>query len=97
MALQKFVATKPHTFDNGAIGWAPGGYMDCLGPFAKVQNCPIAGTELRRTAYASDYPDTFFSVPARIRGRDGKAVNGFFAADQDGPVFNPLTSEAHRV
>jgi hypothetical protein len=65
--------------------------MDCLGPYAKVQNCPIKGTSLRLTAYATGTADTFFSVPACTRYR-GKHVGGFFSTDQDGGiVFHPLT------
>lgn len=42
------LARERYNFSNGAIGWRPGGPFDCLGPYAKVQNCPIDGTELRR-------------------------------------------------
>jgi hypothetical protein len=82
---QRFRATERHAFTNGAIGWAPGGAFDCLGPYAKVQNCPIAGTTTRRTCYATRYADTMFSVPAFtvIRRRH---VGGFFALD-DGAIF----------
>jgi hypothetical protein len=77
MALQKFAARESFTWPNGAIGWRPGGPFDCVGPYAKVENCPIDGTSLRVTAYATGYPDTFFSVPAACMVR-GRRVSGFF-------------------
>ena len=48
---QRFIARERHDFTNGAVGWAPGGPFDCIGPYARVQNCPIAGTDLRLTCY----------------------------------------------
>jgi len=89
MSMQKFYAGEPYTFANGAIGWRPGGPFDCLGPFAKVQHCPIEGTDLRRTAYATGYADTFFSIPARTRYR-GRYIDGFFTVEDDCCVFHPL-------
>lgn len=74
---QKFIGREKREFGNGAIGYAPGGPMDCLGPFAKVVNCPVRGTNLRLTCYATGYADTFFSVPACTR-RKGKYIGGFF-------------------
>lgn len=83
--MQKFIARKRFEFPNGAIGWAPGGPMDCLGPYAKVQNCPIHGTDLRRTCYATGYADTFFSVPACTRVA-GQYVAGYFSTTGDGGI-----------
>ena len=74
---QIFRATESFEFATGAIGWRPGGPFDCLGPYAKVQNCPVEGEDRRYTCYASGYADTFFSVPATTRIR-GKHVKGFF-------------------
>ena len=88
---QRFVAREKFEFSNGAIGWSPGGPFDCLGPYAKVQNCPVKGVDDRRyTCYATGYADTMFSVPActRIRGR---YVKGFFTEDEHGITFNPMT------
>lgn len=82
---QKFIAREKFEFSNGAIGWRPGGPMDCLGPYAKVNNCPIAGTSLRLTCYATGYADTFFSVPACTRYR-GQHIAGYFTHDDDGGV-----------
>lgn len=87
--MQRFIAREPYDFPNGARGWRPGGPFDCLGPFAKVERCPIEGTHLRRTAYATGYADTAFSVPACTRYR-GRYIGGFLTTDSDGGVvFRP--------
>lgn len=83
---QKFIAREKFTFSNGAIGWRPGGAFDCLGPWAKVQNCPVMvnGAEVARlTCYATGYADTFFSIPACTRIK-GKHVRGYFTQNDDG-------------
>lgn len=93
---QRFIARERFEFTNGAIGWAPGGPFDCLGPYAKVQNCPIVyslwdgravDSGLRRTCYASGYADTFFSIPATTRIK-GKRVKGFFTVEDGACVFH---------
>lgn len=92
---QIFRASERFEFPNKAIGWGPGGPFDCLGPYAKVQNCPIAGTDLRLTCYATGHADTAFSVPACTR-RKGKHIKGFFAPIDDGGIeFRPLDSHKH--
>jgi hypothetical protein len=68
--------------------------MDCLGPYAKVVNCPIAGTNLRLTCYATGYADTAFSIPACTR-RKGKHIRGYFSADEEGTVFNVVDAHKH--
>ena len=97
----KFVARFATTFPNGSIGWAPGGPFDCLGPYAKVQNCPIETFDReplgRLTCYATGYADTWFSVPAFTRKR-GAYVSGYFTRREDatgceGIVF--VVHEAH--
>jgi hypothetical protein len=91
--MQKFYASPRNTFTwpDGAIGYRPGGPMDCLGPYAKVSHCAIDGTNLRRTCYATGYADSFFSIPActRIRGR---YIGGFFThlADSESICFVPM-------
>lgn len=92
MSGQRFIARERFDFPNGAVGWRPGGPFDCLGPYAKVQNCPVNGTKLRRTAYATGYADTFFSVPARCTV-GGRTVRGFFALSDGAIEFTPLDSE----
>lgn len=100
---QKFIAREHVTCANGAIAWGSGFMSDCLGLFAKVQNCPIIvdGKEVDRlTCYATGYADTFFSVPACTRKR-GRHVRGFFTnADSDdesgrGVVFHVMDSHKH--
>jgi hypothetical protein len=94
--MQKFVARERFDFTNGAVGWRPGGPFDILGPYARVQNCPIDGTELRRTAYATGLADTFFSVPACTRVK-GRYIGGFFtsAATEGGIKFVPYDRFKH--
>jgi hypothetical protein len=91
--MQRFYADPKQTFEfaNGAIGFRPTGTMDCLGPFAKVKNCPVEGETRRYTVYAQSYADTYFSIPAATRIR-GKIVKGFITAsgdDNKGITFYP--------
>lgn len=87
---QRFYAS-PHdtiTWPNGAVGYRPGGPMDCIGPYAKVTHCPVQGHARRYTVYATGYADTAWSVPActRIKGRH---VGGYIVHKDDGPLFIP--------
>lgn len=93
---QKFYASPTDTLvsPNGAIGHRSGNLFDCLGPFAKVRNCPIAGTDKRLTCYATTYANTFFSVPACTRYK-GKHIRGFFTTGEEGTVFNVMDSHKH--
>lgn len=93
---QKFYASPndTFTFSNGAIGYRHGGPFDCLGPYAKVANCPIHGTNDRLTCYATGYADTYFSIPACTR-KNGKHVRGYFTNDESGIVFHPMDSHKH--
>ncbi len=86
--MQKFVAREPFLFANGAVGWRPGGPFDCLGPFAKVQNCPIEGTDLKRTAYATAYAQDAWSIPACTRVLQ-RYIGGFLKVEEGGAVFVP--------
>lgn len=91
--MQKFIAREKHEFSNGAIGFRPGGPFDCLGPYAKVLNCPIEGTELRRACYATGYADTYFSIPACTRYK-GKYISGYLTQDGNGGCsFVPHTCQ----
>lgn len=80
MPIQRFYASNDtFTWPDGAIGHRTGaGPFDCLGPYAKVRNCRIEGTDRRVTAYATGYADTAFSTPAACKVR-GRYVGGFFA------------------
>ncbi len=92
---QVFAARESFQFANGAVGWRPGGPFDCLGPYAKVQNCPIDGTELRLTCYATGHADTYFSIPACTR-RKGRYVKGYFSPDDSGGIaFHAMDSHKH--
>lgn len=94
---QKFYASPrdTFTFGNGAIGHRSGVSFDCLGPYAKVRNCPIADTDgLRLTAYATGYADTMFSVPACTRHK-GKYIGGFFAMRDNAIEFVPYNRFRH--
>lgn len=93
---QKFAARESVHFDNGAIGWRPGDPMDCLGPYAKVQNCPIHGTSLRLTCYATDYADTWFSVPAETRHK-GQRIKGYFSMKDNNITFNVMDADKGKV
>ena len=106
MSGQRFIARDRRMFGNGAVGWAPGGPFDCLGPYAKVENCPIVALEKhngqtvkvdtgkRRTCYATGLADTFFSVPARAQV-SGKRVRGFFT--NDGGTWRHADGSLHFV
>lgn len=83
--MQKFIAREPFQFSNGATGYRPGGPFDCLGPYAKVLNCPIAKTNLRRACYATGYADTYFSVPACTRYK-GQYISGYLTHTDDGGI-----------
>lgn len=99
LTMQRFYANPSDTLvhQNGAIGYRPGGPFDCLGPYAKVKNCPIEGFPgLRLTAYAQGYADTYFSVPAATRYR-GQRIKGYFTDREDGPVFVPFLSEGWKL
>lgn len=93
MSGQRFYANPAtrRTERNGATSYGPGGPFDCLGNWAKVVNCPIHGTDLRRTCYATGYADTFFSIPAVCTVR-GRRVVGYMTTSESGPEFRALDS-----
>ena len=94
---QVFAARERFQFPNGAIGLAPGGTFDCIGHWAKVQNCPIHGTDLRLTCYATGYADTYFSIPAVTRYK-GKRVKGYLTTNRDGGAeFRPHTDQKQHL
>lgn len=89
---QKFYASPTDTFEfaNGAIGHNTGaGAFDCLGPYAKVRNCPIRGTDKRLTCYATGYANTYFSIPACTKVQ-GQYVGGYFVVKEWAIEFVPL-------
>lgn len=86
--------TDTLTWNNGAIGHRTGSSLDCLGPYAKVRNCPIAGTTVRLTCYATGYADTWFSVPACTRYK-GKHIKGYFGFVNGEIEFRVMLSHEH--
>ena len=91
--MQRFSAREKFLYPNGAIGWSPGGPFDCLGPYAKVQNCPIEGMGRCYTVYAQSAADTFFSIPAATRIH-GRIVKGYFGRTRDdGIMFYPFNGQ----
>lgn len=98
MAGQKFYASPTDTFTwkNGAVGHRRGGSFDYLGPYAKVRNCPIDGTNLRLTCYATAHADTMFSVPA-VTEYKRKRIAGFFLLDKGDIMFCPFARFRHLV
>jgi hypothetical protein len=98
MSAQKFYAhpTDTLTYPNGAVGHRTGAPFDCLGPYAKVRNCPIAGTSLRLTCYATGYADTYFSVPACTRYK-GKYISGYFSMEGYNIEFRPMDKHKDRL
>lgn len=95
--MQTFIAREPFTFANGAVGYRPGGPFDCLGPFAKVLDCPIYGTSIRRACYATGYADTYFSIPAVCKV-NGKRVKGYLTTDSENNVqFCVMDSHKHII
>lgn len=93
---QKFYAhpTDTFTWPNGAIGHRDGSPFGGLGPYAKVQNCPIHGTDQRLTCYATAYPDTYWTVPACTQKRH-KHVPGHFELSDGGITFHVAPSHQH--
>jgi len=94
MTNQRFYAppTDTTTWPNGAVGH----HAFCLGPYAKVRACPIAGTGLRLTVYATGYTDSYFSIPACTQHRN-KYIAGFLTCDEQGPIFHPAARHADRL
>lgn len=101
MGLQKYrFDVEGEPYSNGGIPiytrWMGGPTL------AGVKNCTIDGLDCSpRTAYVQGEPDTFFSIPAKIRVL-GTTVTGFLAVDSDAEdshdlVFHPHTDSAERV
>jgi hypothetical protein len=65
-------------------------YADWMGgpSLAAVRNCPVNGTDARRSARVTGEPDTYFSQPATV-SLNGRRVRGFLARDESGFTFNP--------
>jgi len=112
MGLQRFYAhpTNTFTWPNGAVGHRPGTLFDCLGPYAKVRNCPVVGLPLPRrakcgggetrgnryTCYATGYADTYFSIPAVTKVR-GVRIRGYLTVDEAGIEFRMFDGEMGKL
>jgi hypothetical protein len=99
MSAQKFYADPKASweFSNGAVGFRPtNGPFDTLGPYARVKNCPIGGTDLRLTCYATAHADTYFSIPACTRYK-GKYISGFFSLRENAITFHVETRHRDRL
>lgn len=94
--MQRFAARERYDFGNGIIGFRPGGPFDCLGPYAKILNCPIEGTTIKRAAYATGYADTYFTIPACTRIA-GKYISGFFTMGDGAIRFVPHEGQLEKV
>jgi len=92
MGGAQFLTREKREYPNGAVGWAPGGPFDCLGPWAKVERCPVEGTGLTRTCYATGYATDYFSIPARC-SIGGRTIKGFFTLRDGNPVFVPFQGQ----
>lgn len=95
MGLQKFRADKLYIeCPNGAKVWATNWVG---GPtIALVRDCPIQGhPEIApRTVYATDHPDTFFSIPAKCSIRK-RTIKGFLTSEDGNWYFVPYAGEIY--
>jgi hypothetical protein len=86
--MMKYRADKPTPAPDGSVLW----HAHWMGgpTLSKVDNCrleSLAG-DMRRTAYVTGEPDTWFSIPAVVRIQ-GCRVKGYLtqAEDEQGIVF----------
>lgn len=63
---------------------------------AAVRNCPIAGTDLRRSARITGEPDSAFSQPAYVTV-GGLRVNGYITGDEQGYEFRAYDDNKHKL
>lgn len=93
--MQKYRADKARAQSDGATLW----YAHWLGgpSLAKIQNCRIDGTTLRRSVYITGEPDTWFSIPAATRVK-GRYISGYVTADADGLyIFHTMDRHKDRL
>jgi hypothetical protein len=71
-------AEKPEA--DGSVRW----YTCWMGgpTLAKIQNCQIHGTDLRRMVYITNDPDTWFSIPAETKVH-GMRITGYVTTEDD--------------
>ncbi len=93
--MQKYRADYAKDMPDGSIQW----FAKWLGgpSLAKIGNCRIDGTDIRRTVYITGEPDTYFSQPAATRVK-GKYVAGYVAGDDNGClVFHAMGKHKDRL
>lgn len=94
MGLQKF------RFDREGEPYPNGGvpvYTDWVGgpSLAAVRNCKIVGVDVpERTAYVQGEPDTFFSIPAKVK-IFGKTATGWLGQDPEDKDTHSLVFHLH--
>lgn len=73
-------------------------YTDWMGgpSLAAVRNCPVADTDLRRSARITGEPDTWFSQPAFVSVK-GKRVVGYITGNHAGYEFHAMDNQKHKL
>lgn len=93
MGLQKYRADYSEKQADGSVRW----FTKWLGgpSLAKIENCQIHQSDIRRTVYITGEPDTYFSQPAACRMK-GKTAKGYITGDDSGAlIFHPMDSAKH--
>lgn len=92
MGLQKYRADKSEKQADESIQW----FANWMGgpSLAKIENCRIHESELRRMVYITSEPCTFFSQPAACKVK-GKTVRGYITSDDSGMIFHAMDSHKH--
>ena len=93
--MQKYRADRSEPQPDGAVLW----YAVWWGgpTLARINNCRIEGTDLRRAVYITGEPDTWFTTPAATRVH-GHYVRGYVTGESDtgeNLVFHAMDSHKH--
>ena len=92
MGLQKYRADRAEPQADGSIHY----YADWMGgpSLAKIANCRMDGSDLRRMVYVTGEPDTWFSQPAACKVK-GETVRGYLTGDDAGMIFHAMDAHCH--
>ena len=92
--MQKYRADRSEPQADGAILW----FADWMGgpSLARINNCRIEGTDLRRAVYITGAPDTWFSQPAATRAY-GRYVRGYVTSEEGNLIFCPMDAHKNRL